>query len=89
MISKSEEIDIVKLFPELDGSILYTPLTMVKQMIEIAKDSLLAHYNQPQRHLVVLMLFSQLETLVRLLLTIYHACRSADAERSFSGLLVI
>ena len=36
MISKSEEIDIVKLFPELDGSILYTQLTitMVKQMID-------------------------------------------------------
>ena len=62
VISKSEEIDNVKLFTELDGSILYTPLTMVKHIIEIAKDSLLTHCNQPRRHLVVPMLFTQLET---------------------------
>ena len=30
----SEVIDLVKLFPELDGSILYTQLAMVKQMID-------------------------------------------------------
>ena len=62
MISKSEEIDIVKLFPRLDGSISFAPLTVVKQMIEISKDSLLPHCNQPQMHLVVRMLFPQLET---------------------------
>ena len=81
--SKSEVIDIVKLFPEQDGSILYTQLAMVKKIIDNDCEGLTRswhHCNQPQRLPVVRMLFPQLETLVRLLLTI-PCMRHAVAQK--------
>ena len=49
-------IDIVKLFPELDNSILYTQLATVKEMIDKDCKGLAHDINEPQRHPVVRML---------------------------------
>ena len=70
--------------------ILYTQLAMVKQIIEndnveqqsLTLDSIAAKLRGMDD--VVRKLFGQVETLVRLLLTI--SCSSAEAERSFYGL---
>ena len=86
-ISKSEVIDIVKLYPELNGSTLYTQLAMVKQMIAKEGGGLtldITVTNLRDMDPIVRRLFPQVETLARLLLTI--PCSSAEAERSFSGL---
>ena len=83
-VSKSEVIDVVKLYPEPDGSIIHTQLAMVKQMIDEDGEAPTLYITATKlkgMDPVVCRLFPQVETLVRLLLTI--PCSSADAERSF------
>jgi hypothetical protein len=86
-VSKSDVIDVVKLYPELDGSILHTQLAMIKHMIDKDGEGITLDITATKlkgMDPVVRRLFPQVETLVRLLLTI--PCSSAEAERSFSGL---
>ena len=83
-VARSEVIDAVKQYPELDEDVLHTQLAMVKQMITepLTVDVIVAKFVSMDP--VVRRLFPAVETLVRLLLTI--PCSSAEAERSFSGL---
>ena len=79
-----EVIAAVKQYPELDGNVLHTQLAMVKQMIAVPLTVDVIVAKLVGMDPVVRRLFPQVETLVRLLLTI--PCSSAEAERSFSGL---
>ena len=83
--SESEVTAAVQQYSELDGTTLHTQLAMVKQMIgeeELSTGVLVSKLRSMDP--VVRALFTQVERLVRILLTI--PCSSAEAERSFSGL---
>ena len=81
-------VDVVKPYPELNGSKLYTQLAMVKQMMsETGPDQFTLHTvisKVVSMEPMVRELFNQVDTFLRILLTI--PCSSAEAERSFSGL---
>ena len=70
MISKSEEIDIVQLFPELAGTVLYTQLAMVKQRIDKDDEGLTRDAATNLKGIPSFACFSLNWRLVRLLLTI-------------------
>ena len=85
----SEIREAVAQYSELDGSTLHTQLAMVRQMMSTDPEQTpftLATIVDKLVSMdpVVRRLFPQVETIVRLLLTI--PCSSAEAERSFSGL---
>jgi len=75
----------VEQYPEFDGNALHIQLAMLKQMIGTTEVTLQVVMSKlVGLDPVVRGLFTQVEQLVRLLLTI--PCSSAEAERSFSGL---
>jgi len=78
-----EVIDAVKQYPELDGNVLHTQLATVKQMIAVPLTVDVIVAKLVGMDPVVRRLFPQVETLVRLLLTIPYS--SAEAERSLSS----
>ncbi|XP_014678241.1 PREDICTED: zinc finger MYM-type protein 1-like [Priapulus caudatus] len=88
-ISVSCVVDVVKQYPELDGSMLHTQLAMVRQLMmsdteanPFTLDTIISEIVSMEP--VVRQLFNQVDTFLRLLLTI--PCSSAEAESSFSGL---